>query len=622
MFFMEFILGCNYWASHAGTEMWVDWDLEKVRQDMSLMKEYGIRYIRVFPNWRDFQPVKPLFHHGGNLEGYYTEKDQKPTNPYYLDDIMMERFQCFCDVADQYGIKLIVGLLTGWMSGRLFIPSALYGKNLFSDPVALLFEQKFVQGFVDKFKNHSAIYAWDLGNECNCMSEARSREEAANWTAIISNAIRAKDPNRMIISGMHSLTLDGIWTIADQAQYTDILTTHPYPYWVPHCSQDRMDSMRTLLHATSESQLYRSVGKKPCLVEELGTMGPMVCDDETAADFMRINLFSNWAHGQLGVLWWCAFDQNQLTTPPYSWNMCERELGLFNSKGVPKLAVYELKRFSEFLEKNQLSLTEVHYDAVCILTKGQDHWGVAYMTYILAKQAGRTITFCYAEDDIPKADIYLIPSITGHLVMTKSSYEQMKQYVRQGSTVYLSNEGFLTEFEEFVGMKVIDSEEWDDALSFSVNETVLSLKPKKYFHLRPTSAKVISSDHFGNPCFSVNQYGEGKVYYLNCALEEMLVSQKNSLLKDYYRIYQAIFNDNGSIAWSTKPHIGVTVHSNEDEWIVIAINYSNNLEESFVEWDSQYQIQHVYYGQMQCIQPFEACVFSLVTKTEQNHCNS
>ena len=61
------------------------------------------------------------------------------------------------------------------MSGRLYIPSALYEKNVYTDPVALYFEQLFVKGFVLRMKNEPAIYAWDLGNECNCMDEAKNR---------------------------------------------------------------------------------------------------------------------------------------------------------------------------------------------------------------------------------------------------------------------------------------------------------------------------------------------------------------------------------------------------------------------------------------------------------------
>jgi ABC-type transporter Mla maintaining outer membrane lipid asymmetry ATPase subunit MlaF len=35
---MDFILGCNYWASNAGTEMWTNWDENAVRKDIKTLQ--------------------------------------------------------------------------------------------------------------------------------------------------------------------------------------------------------------------------------------------------------------------------------------------------------------------------------------------------------------------------------------------------------------------------------------------------------------------------------------------------------------------------------------------------------------------------------------------------------
>ena len=32
----EYLLGVNYWASHAGIRMWSDWDEETVEKDLAL----------------------------------------------------------------------------------------------------------------------------------------------------------------------------------------------------------------------------------------------------------------------------------------------------------------------------------------------------------------------------------------------------------------------------------------------------------------------------------------------------------------------------------------------------------------------------------------------------------
>ena len=176
----NFWFGVNYWASHSGTDMWIKWDEAAVRQDFASLKEHGVQVLRVFPNWRDFQPVNACLTGNHQLREYRMSNDALPENPYYLSEEMLDHFSTLCCLAKEYGLRLIVGLLTGWMSGRLFLPPALQDQNLFSNVTALYFEQLFIAGFVSRMKDEPAIVAWDLGNECNCMEEADSRYEAVN----------------------------------------------------------------------------------------------------------------------------------------------------------------------------------------------------------------------------------------------------------------------------------------------------------------------------------------------------------------------------------------------------------------------------------------------------------
>ncbi len=216
------------------------------------------------------------------------------------------------------------------MSGRLFVPPGLEGMNVLTDPVAIQWQVRLVRYLVHRFKDHPAIAAWDLGNECNCMAAVPNRQAAWLWASTITNAIRVEDASRPVVSGMHSL-LPGRtahWTMQDQAEITDLLTTHPYPYFTPHCDQDPVNTLRTILHSTAESRFYADIGGKPCLVEEIGTLGPILASEAVAASYVQACLFSLWAHDCHGFLWWCAYDQLHLEQAPYDWAACERELGL------------------------------------------------------------------------------------------------------------------------------------------------------------------------------------------------------------------------------------------------------------------------------------------------------
>ena len=89
---------------------------------MKIFKEHGTIHLRVFPNWRDFQPAVRLYGYQG------TERDIRQVdgnifkNGNYLDEFMLERF-----------------------------------------------------------KAYDCIIAWGIGNECNCLSETNKDTASAKF---------------------------------------------------------------------------------------------------------------------------------------------------------------------------------------------------------------------------------------------------------------------------------------------------------------------------------------------------------------------------------------------------------------------------------------------------------
>lgn len=612
----EFMLGCNYWASNAGTEMWKQWDASVIKEDFEILSQNGVKYVRIFPNWRDFQPIMPMLDAWGHIWEYRLEGERFPENPYFLDEDMMEHFAEICDMAEQYELKLIIGLLTGYMSGRVFIPSALYEKNLFTDSTALYFEQKLIQGIVSRFKDKPAIYAWDLGNECNSMSPLNNRMAAASWTATVSNTIRAYDNTRPVISGMHELRADdntAVWTLKDQGEFNDILTTHPYPYWTEYAQFEEIGTFRTTMHATCQTKLYSGVGKKPCLVEETGTMGPMLCNNERSKEFMRCNLFSNWANGSLGYMWWCANEQTNLKTAPYTWNMVEVELGMIDADRKPKPILREMKRFSEFLKSLDFELPPAKRDAVCILTQSQPQWGVAYMTYCLSKQSGLNIDFTYCNQELPESDVYMLPSINKFQVMPGEQYNELKKRVYEGATLYISNQdGILSEFEELTGLKVLDSAIQPNDGYIELADEKIYFKRKARYKMISAGAEIIAYDQDGLPAISKYNYGKGTVWYVNFPLEEMLLEESNAFDDNYYKVYNKVFEKAKSTHGisTNNPYIALTEHPYEDVTYCIAVNHSSSSQKPKFVFKNN-DICKVIYGSTKEIPPFDAVVFAI-----------
>lgn len=611
---MEFMLGCNYWASNAGTEMWVNWDEDAIKKDFRILSENGVNTLRVFPIWRDFQPVYPLYTMAGELKEYRLNESDLPQNPYMLDEKMLERFSRFCDLAQEYGLKLIVGLLTGWMSGRLFIPPALFGKNLYTDSVALNFEQKFIEGFVKRMKDKSAIYAWNLGNECNCMSKAENHEEAETWTMVVCNAIRANDSERMIISGMHGINIEGIWRITEQAAHTDMLTTHPYPYFVQYCAKDKFSSYRTLMHATCETKYYSDIGNKPCLVEEIGTLGPTMCDDATAANFLHTNLFSNWVHGSEGVLWWCANEQIMLKTPPYTWNMCETELGMIDRNGNPKPVLLEMKDFANWLSENEVKLPKAKEDAVCIMTEGQSQWGIAYMSYILAKQSGINIRFADGGGELPESDFYMMPSVQSVHPIRSEKFNQLKERVADGATLYISNsESVISEFKELTGVVINDSQTKNECGIVIINGKNVEYAYERKLTITADKADVLCYDENGSPLITSYRYGKGKVIYSNFPVEKNLLDKSDMHLTDQREIYKMIFEEkiNTHVVKSDCRYVGITEHYAEDGSVyAVIINYSDLKIEPEISIADGYKYENIK-GDIGIIDPFDTVIVKL-----------
>ncbi|MDD5349792.1 MAG: hypothetical protein PHQ12_06240 [Chthoniobacteraceae bacterium] len=588
-----FSLGCNYWASHAGTAMWRDWRPDVIESDFAILAANGVQLLRVFPLWPDFQPITLLRGGGGcPVEMRFGEAPLPfdATGQAGVSAEMLARFNTFCALAERHGLQLLVGIVTGWMSGRLFVPPALEGLNPITDPLSLSWQIKYVRTLVENARHQPAIAAWDLGNECNCMGPAPSRAAACLWTASISNAIRAADPARPIVSGMHSLSAPvgnsgNVWFIDDQAEWTDILTTHPYPYWTRHTRNDAVDALRTTLHATAETRFYAGIGGKPCFAEEIGTMGPMVASDEVSARFARTNLFSLWANDCRGFLWWCAHDQTELAHAPYDWSGVESELGLLRIDGTPKPVLREMNAFRDFLRSLPFALLPPRRaEAVCILTKGQDDWAAAFGSFVLAKQAKLELEFRHIQQAIPEAPIYLLPSLAGPDCVPRRQWLELLARVRAGATLYLSlGDGIVPHFNEIAGVELLTRATANSPLSVTLAEdgAVLPLCGACDLVFSARGAEVLGTrGDNGSPAFWRHRLGLGQVIVFAAPIESSLTTAPGAFHPDapaYWRVYAEIARARPVPRFleMEAPALAVTEHPLSDgRTAVVVINHS------------------------------------------------
>ncbi len=636
----SFALGCNYWASHAGIFMWRDWRPDIIDADFEALATNGIELLRVFPLWSDFQPISLLRGHGGRPVEMRFGEATLPADPVGRAGVsaeMLGRFITLCELAEKHGLRLIVGLVTGWMSGRLFVPPALEGLNPITDPVSLAWQMRYVRTLVENLRSESCVVAWDLGNECNCMGPSPSREAAYLWTASIGNTIKAADSTRPVISGMHGLSSPvdaplSPWVIDDQAELTDILTTHPYPYFTRHTRNDAVNGFRTTMHATAESRFYADLGGKPCFVEEIGVMGPMIASDEVAAAFARVILYSLWANDCRAFLWWCNHDQTELVNAPYDWIGVELELGLLRIDHTPKPVLREMKAFHDFLGTIPFAaLPPRHREAVCLLTHGQDNWAAAYGAFVLGKQAKLEMDFRHIEQSIPEAPIYLLPSITGMNCIPRRQWKELLSRVRAGATLYLSlGDGIVPHFNEVAGVELVTRSETTGLASVSLSNaerSVLPLVGADKIAVTAVDADVLGvrSDD-GSPAFWKNRYGNGQIIVFAAPIETALTKTPGTFDADsppYWKVYHEIASSqpcHRRLAIES-PNLAVTEHPiDSGQSMAVVINHTATAQTARAVLNEGFAIGRIVRGNIEnvgdanpliSIAPHDAVVFTI-----------
>lgn len=570
----KFITGVNYLASNAGIKMWQYFDEKIIEDDFKKLKELKIDVIRIFPLWSDFQPVNMLYECKGKEYGNAINGDDLLVDTYEgragINPLMLDRFETVLDLANKYGFKVYVGLLSGWLSGRLFVPPILEGRNLTSDPLALKMEMDFIRVFVERFRQKPAIAGWASGNETDCISNVDWDERLA-WQTMMRNTIKAADPYHPVLNDMHPLRDYGTYVVAERRDIFDLATVHPYAYFTPCCLNEPIDSMRGLLQPTFESAVYSGVLKIPCLLEETGTVGEFVCSKEVTANYAKTNLYSAWANGSTGMVWWCGFDQWHLNYPPYSKDPLERELGILEKDGKEKPVAHAFREFKETINSLPFKLTPPEIDAVCIMGK-QKEFSIPFGAYILSKQAGFNMAFAY-ETSIPKSNCYIIPSMFSGV--DGRIFKKLLAEVQNGATLYMSYDNWINiaKAEQTIGSVLVRNYKRGTPLE-TENGEKYNVDVK--LELNPTQCNVLLKEKDGNPILTEFSYGKGKILFSAIPVEKIFGEAFTSDLPSLLKIYKTIADNMNLPVTKTAKEIGLTYHVLDDgKKIIVAINYSN-----------------------------------------------
>ncbi|MGH8913051.1 MAG: glycoside hydrolase 5 family protein [Acidimicrobiia bacterium] len=264
-----FPLGVNYWPRRKAMYWWSDFDRGEVAEEFDIISSLGMSVVRVFLLWDDWQP----------------SPDHVPANR--LHDL-----GTVLDLASERGLGLDVTFFTGHMSGPNWSPGWLLDpnaaghpsphvrqvvnrgkvvdsayRNMFHDRVALDAERLLLETVVGEYRDHPAVWMWNLGNEPDLFAQPDSAKAGREWVRRMTSLIKGHDPTHPVTTGLHTASLfaDNGLRVDEVFAESDVAVMHGYPMYVDWARGPLDPDFVPYLCA-----LVTALSGKPCLAEEWG----------------------------------------------------------------------------------------------------------------------------------------------------------------------------------------------------------------------------------------------------------------------------------------------------------------------------------------------------------------
>ncbi|MBP7691627.1 MAG: hypothetical protein KA764_06905 [Anaerolineales bacterium] len=358
-----FLLGVNYWPRRKAMGWWARFDLGEVREEFALIRDLGLKLVRIFLLWDDFQP-----------------------DPDSVSAPALAHLVQVADTAAELGLALDITFFTGHMSGPNWPPRWLMGtpavatprplarggrlitgtyRNPFSDPEALAAERRLLTAVITALREHPAVAVWNLGNEPDLFAEPADAAAGQAWVRAWAAHVRALDPAHPVTCGLHfpSLASHNGLRVDQVFSATDWAVMHAYPMYLPWAREPLDPEVVPFACALASALCGR-----PVLMEEFGgpTLPPgtasqvrtwtahgrphrqfLASEDDLAA-YLAAVLPRLVDVGATGAVLWCFADYAEAlwNEPPCDEFWHERHFGLVRPDGTLKPHAQVLRGFA------------------------------------------------------------------------------------------------------------------------------------------------------------------------------------------------------------------------------------------------------------------------------------
>lgn len=260
-----FILGVNYWPQKTAMFMWREFDRAAIDEDMAIIKDLGLSFVRIFLLWEDFQPT-----------------------PKSVPSAMLDRLVELLEMADGKNIKVVVTLFAGHLCGMNWLPpwmllassdlnqSPIFSmgkvrfnrvKNQYAEAEIMEGQIYFLEEVANAVSGHPALFSWDLGNEPSRWSVSFDNFAVELWLQAMTETLKEKDDSLPLTLSFHFGDLgrsEGL-TLGLAAKYLDYLSISGQPQDVPWAEDPLSPTLPSFL-----GSVVRWLGKGPVIIKEFG----------------------------------------------------------------------------------------------------------------------------------------------------------------------------------------------------------------------------------------------------------------------------------------------------------------------------------------------------------------
>jgi len=352
----DFVLGINYWPASKAMYWWKNWEAEEVETDFKRIAESGFNKVRIFLLWEDFQPQ---------------------INKILLQSI--DYLSRTLDIAKKNNIGIMPTFFTGHMSGVNWMPEWMLtsedcnsrfevfsGGELSKRVIKNFYEDKEIQDaqvyqiteIAKLLKGHSALWAWDLGNESSNCVIPESKEQGLVWLKKMVNALKTIDNDKPVSIGLHMKDLeeDRNLGLVEAGKYCDFVCMHGYPSYCKWAEGNLDTNLIPFL-----ARVAGWLAQKPVVFQEFGLAvcanfksniedDSIIVKSEKEAEKYYVKVLEEiYDVGCIGAFSWCYSDYRAKlwAFPPLDKAIHERFFGLWKYSGEEKSMIRAVREFGK-----------------------------------------------------------------------------------------------------------------------------------------------------------------------------------------------------------------------------------------------------------------------------------